>query len=78
MERYKKGLLVKSKAGHDKGQIYVIADADDSYVYLTNGENRPLDKLKKKKRKHVQLINLPNNLEKADNVQIRKIIWKYK
>ena len=78
MERYRKGLLVKSKAGHDKGQIFVIADLDESYIYLTDGKNRPLDKLKKKKIKHVQLINLQHDLEKADDAQIRKIIREYK
>lgn len=78
MERYRKGLLVKSKAGHDKGQIFVIADLDESYIYLTDGKNRPLDKLKKKKVKHVQLINLHHDLEKADDAQIRKIIREYK
>lgn len=78
MERYRKGLLVKSKAGHDKGHIYVIADLDESYIYLTDGKNRPLDKLKKKKVKHVQLINLQHDLEKADDARIRNIIREYK
>ena len=78
MERYRKGLLVKSKAGHDKGQIFVIVDLDESYIYLTDGKIRPLDKLKKKKIKHVQLINLQHDLEKADDAQIRKIIREYK
>ena len=35
MEEVKTGMLAKSKAGHDKGQVYVIMDTDDAYVYLS-------------------------------------------
>ena len=51
MDRIEKGMLARSKAGHDKDQIYVIYDIDETYVYLVNGNNRTLEKPKKKKRK---------------------------
>lgn len=48
------------KAGHDKGQIYLIAEAEGEYVYLVNGETKPFGKPKKKSRKHIQIIkNIP-------------------
>ena len=49
MPELKKGMFAVSKAGHDKGRLYVIIEVDDSYVYLADGRLRPLDKLKKKK-----------------------------
>ena len=49
-----KGYFASSKAGHDKGTVYMILESDD--VYLSDGKLRPTDKLKKKKLKHVQLI----------------------
>ena len=37
MELYEVGSLVISKAGHDKGQIYVIIKVDEEYIYLSDG-----------------------------------------
>ena len=48
-----KGYFASSKAGHDKGTVYMILESDDVYVYLSDGKLRPTDKLKKKKLKHV-------------------------
>ena len=47
---YETGMLAKSKAGHDSGTVYVIIDTDESYVYLSDGKIRTLDRLKKKKK----------------------------
>ena len=49
MPEMEKGMLAVSKAGHDKGRLYVIIEIDDSYVYLADGRLRTLDKPKKKK-----------------------------
>ena len=43
MERFEKGMLVKSKAGHDKGKIYVIIRMDETYLYLVDGRLKTLD-----------------------------------
>ena len=43
-----KGYFASSKAGHDKGTVYMILESDDVYVYLSDGKLRPTDKLKKK------------------------------
>ena len=50
-----KGYFASSKAGHDKGTVYMILESDDVYVYLSDGKLR-LANPKKKKLKHVQLI----------------------
>lgn len=74
MERYKKGMLARSKAGHDAGKVYVITDVDDTYVYLADGRIRTLDRPKKKKKKHVQIIMEEYDVATADDAAIRRII----
>ena len=54
MKPLTRGMYARSLAGHDKGRLYIILETDDIYVYLCDGELRPLDKPKKKKRKHIQ------------------------
>lgn len=56
MDKNRIGMLAESKSGHDKGQIYVIIKEDKEYVYLSDGRLKPLDKLKKKNKKHIQII----------------------
>lgn len=77
MNRWKKGMLVKSLAGHDKNKIYVIADLDETYVYLVDGELKTFEKMKKKKKIHVQLIKKEYDIEKADDVRIKRILKEY-
>mgnify|MGYP003391803538 FL=1 len=69
-----KGMLAKSKAGHDKGHLYVIYDVDETYVYLVDGEIRTIDKPKKKKRKHVQIICEKHEIEGKDDVAVKRIL----
>ena len=54
MDWVSEGMFARSKAGHDKSRLYVIASMDDSYVYLADGDLRPLAKPKKKKLMHIQ------------------------
>lgn len=60
MVSWNPGSFVSSKAGHDKGQIYIIIRETEEYIYLSDGNIRPLDKLKRKNKKHVQPINFLN------------------
>ena len=69
-----RGMLAKSKAGHDKGHLYVIYDVDETYVYLVDGQIRTIDKPKKKKRKHVQLICEKHEIEGKDDVAVKRIL----
>ena len=74
MEGFKRGMLARSKAGHDAGTIYVIIDIDDAYVYLADGRIRTLDKLKKKKKRHVQLICREYDLTDVKDADIRHLL----
>lgn len=77
MNRWEKGMLAKSLAGHDKNKVYVIAELDETYVYLVDGETRTFEKMKKKKKIHVQLIRCKYNITKADNASIRCALKEY-
>lgn len=74
MERYEIGMLARSKAGHDKGHVYVIMNVDETYVYLADGTIRTVDKLKKKKKKHVQLIAEKYETDGIDDVGVKRIL----
>jgi len=50
------GYFGVSRAGHDCNEIYVIINNDSEYVYLADGKSKTVDKPKKKKKKHVQII----------------------
>lgn len=74
IDSVERGMLAKSKAGHDKGKVYVIYQLDETYVYLVDGQIRTTEKPKKKKRKHVQIICRQHDISKADNVEIKRIL----
>ena len=49
------GSVVISKAGRDRGRLFlVIEEVDDDFVMIANGDLRKLDRLKKKRRKHLK------------------------
>lgn len=70
-EKFQIGKLAFSKAGHDKDSIYVIIKFDQEYVYLVDGILKKLEKPKKKRIKHIQIINeIPANI--AESLQTGK------
>lgn len=77
MDGYRIGMLARSKAGHDTGKVYVIIDIDDTYVYLADGSIRTLDRMKKKKKKHVQIICEEHDVTAADDVAIKRILKEW-
>ena len=55
--------MAKSLCGHDKDEIYLIYKQDESFVFLINGKTKTIDKPKKKKQKHIQVIkHLPQEV----------------
>ena len=63
------GWLASSKAGHDKGEIYIIIKEETEYVYLADGKYKTLENLKKKNKKHIQVIK-----KNADDILREKLI----
>lgn len=79
MTSLKKGQIVRSLAGRDKGQILVVVDHfDDSHVLVVDGKRRRLDKPKKKKAKHLQdYKTIIDEMEMVNDCRIRKIIQSF-
>ena len=49
------GSVVRSLAGRDKGRLFiVIQELDSDFVMVANGKLRGMDRLKKKRRKHLK------------------------
>lgn len=74
---FQPGLLAKSKAGRDKGCIYVIIDVNAEYIYLADGVHKTICKAKRKNQKHLQIIKKVNNVLPADDEGIRDVIRRY-
>lgn len=75
---YEPGMLVKSKAGHDKGCICVIISVKNEYVYLADGALRPLSRMKKKNIRHLQpILSVKAGSISADQ-EIRQVIREYR
>lgn len=83
---YSKGQVVYSKSGRDKRRPFIVVDFDGQYVYLVDGDLRKLEKPKKKKIMHVQIVNdvidyikvkLERN-EYLNDADFRKVLQAYK
>lgn len=80
------GRACVSKAGHDKDEIFIVIKEESNFVYLTDGRFRNLENPKKKKIKHVELLDFKSedvkskleNSEKITNSDIREIIEELK
>lgn len=72
-----KGMLAVSKAGHDKNEIFYIIEETEEYVFLADGKYRTLEKPKKKKKKHIQIIKGQQQVFVTDE-EIKRILKLYK
>ena len=48
--------VVLSIVGRDKGHLFYVLEADDTYLTIANGKDRRIEKPKRKKRKHTQKV----------------------
>lgn len=74
------GFLAYSLAGRDKGVIYLIIDETKDYVYVADGLTRPLDRPKKKNKRHIQIIKknvMHTDLSSITNEDIKHLIKLY-
>ena len=68
------GQIVRSKAGHDKGDIFFVVEVlDDEYVLIADGGRRKYDSPKKKKVKHLQPYNRINKMIAEEISSGRKV-----
>lgn len=73
------GVLAKSLAGHDKGELFVIIQEDREYVFLADGKKRSIEEPKRKNKKHIQVVYRGlDHKEKLTDEEIRRWIRCYK
>lgn len=73
----KKGQVVKSLAGHDKGELLVIAGFEQNRVTVCDGKGRSLEKPKAKNPKHLEPTKaVLSGDSMATNRKIRKMLNK--
>ena len=65
--------VVKATAGRDQGKLFYVIGEDAELLLLANGKDRPLDRPKRKKRKHVQMVlrsetRVAEKLKRGDKV----------
>ena len=79
------GSIVRSLAGRDQGRLFVvIQEIDSDFVMVANGGLRGMDRLKKKRRKHLkptgsvveELRTRIANGETVENHEIRSWLKK--
>ena len=56
MNEFEIGGFAVSAAGHDSGKYYVIFQIQNEYVYLVDGRIRTVNRPKKKKMMHIQML----------------------
>ena len=73
-------MLFRSKAGRDQGRLFlVVEEVDDDFGMIANGDLRQMDRLKKKRRKHLKptgrvvsaLRDRLSNGEKVEDHELR-------
>ena len=77
------GRIVLSKAGRDKNHLYVITEViDEQYVLLTNGNTKLISNPKKKKIKHLiiledideEILSLIKSCDTSCDLKIKKFL----
>lgn len=79
------GSIVRSIAGRDMGDLFIVLAREGDYAYLANGELRKVDRPKKKKLKHLQGTSsvsefIQNKLKasgKVTNAEVRKALSEF-
>ena len=47
------GLYAESRAGNDKGKIFIIVKVENEYAWIADGKSRSIEKPKRKNLKHL-------------------------
>ncbi len=59
----KRGSVVRSLLGHDKGTLYIVLNTKNGFAELCDGKNKLLSNPKKKNIKHLEETGKVVNLE---------------
>lgn len=73
----KLGMIVRSSAGHDKGNFLVITAIEGDFAYIADGKERKLQSPKKKRMKHLKFTNTVVETGNLTDKGLRRIISEY-
>ena len=69
------GMFAVSKAGHDKGQMYIIIKEEGDFVYLADGRLKTIEFPKKKRKKHLQPVKKGMDTALAEKLKSGKTVY---
>lgn len=69
-----KGQIVKSFAGHDKFQNFVVVDFDTKFAFISDGKHKKLLSPKKKSLKHIKMTNTVIDLTDLTDKKLRSVL----
>ena len=80
-----KANIVTSTAGRDKGEVFFVLATEGDFLLLADGKTRPVERPKRKRRKHAALLRRDGGAvsqrirskEKITNSELRKAIAAY-
>jgi len=82
----RKGDIVLSLCGRDKGHALFVADLDEGYAILVDGKGRRLEQPKRKKQKHCKFLDRDASRvsekfsigERVTNQDVRRALAAYR
>lgn len=69
------GMFAISKAGHDKGRMYLVVGQEKDLVLLADGKTRTMENPKRKKTKHIQIIKKDPEAFLSEKLQNHHMIY---
>ena len=87
MEKKYLGCLVRSLAGHDRGEIFLVVAEEGRFVALTDGSGRSGGKPKRKNIRHLALLKNGYPAQITEKIrsgevpgddEVRRVIREYK
>ena len=72
------GRIVRSAAGHDRDNFFVILNREGDFLYLADGKERKLDAPKKKRIKHVRSTNTVIDTDSLTDKKLRSVIARFR
>ncbi|MCL2821631.1 MAG: KOW domain-containing RNA-binding protein [Firmicutes bacterium] len=75
---FKIGDLVKSRAGHDEGRIFIVIEVlDKDFVKIADENYRLLSNPKLKRAKHLKFLSSTNMPGSPKNTDIKRLIKQF-
>ncbi|MGN1030409.1 MAG: hypothetical protein ACI4PQ_02290 [Butyricicoccaceae bacterium] len=72
--------IVRSLNGRDRGRYFLVIAEEENYLFLSDGRTRRVERPKKKKRRHAELITHSDVFAKLEegklpsNSEVRKAL----